>query len=77
MMLLYITLIVKMCSQMDSLQELSLMKEFKMVHLNIRSLVHIIDLLNLTLVETNLDIICLTETWLKPDVDSYFELIFD
>lgn len=64
-----------MCSQMDSLQELSLMKEFKMVHLNIRSLVHIIDLLNLTLVETNLDIICLTETWLKPNVDSNLFLI--
>lgn len=59
-----------MSKQLDSLQELCDMKGFFTLHLNIRSLTRKMDLLKLSLLRTDLDLICLTETWLKPDMES-------
>lgn len=59
-----------MSIKLDSLHELNLIKGFKTVHLNIRSLVRKIELLRFVLINVDLDLICLTESWLKPDLAS-------
>ena len=50
-------------------------REIRLAHLNVRSLVPSLDDVNVLLADNDLDILCVTETWLQPDLDSRF-LIF-
>ena len=47
----------------------------RLAHLNVRSLVPSLDDVNILLEDNDIDILCITETWLQPDLDSRF-LIF-
>ena len=50
----------------NTFSDLDNLKGFKMVHLNIRSLVKKIDQIRLLTEGTNLDVLTISETWLKP-----------
>ena len=47
----------------------SLSKGLKIAHLNIQSLRNKIDHLNILLHDNNIDILCITETWLTNEID--------
>ena len=57
-------------NHISSFKDLSQRKGVKIVHLNIRSLLPKIDQLRQILVEAKIDIITLSETWLKPEIDT-------
>ena len=57
-------------SNIKTFDQLSEAKGLKLVHLNVRSLVRKIDQLRLTLQNSKIDIITISETWLTPKVDS-------
>ena len=52
----------------DTLKALDSIKGLKLVHWNVRSLPKKIDQIRVMLAETSLDIVTLSETWLKPDL---------
>ena len=54
----------------ESLEQLSMMKGIKMVHLNIRSLFKKIDQLRILLHDSDIDFFTVLETWLKPHIHS-------
>lgn len=53
---------------LDSIDDLNKFKGFKLISLNIRSLLPKINLLRLDMVNTDVDVFTLNETWLKPTV---------
>ena len=59
-----------MDSTIHNFYDLSKAKGVKIVHLNIRSLFKKIDQLRLILIDSNIDIITLSETWLHQNIDS-------
>ena len=50
----------------DNTQEYVVMNNFSVVHYNIQSILNKVDVLGTEL--KNFDIICLTETWLNPNI---------
>ena len=59
-----------MDNEVKDIEALSKVKGFKLVHLNVRSLVKKIDQVRILLGEANLDVITLSETWLSEAVHS-------
>ena len=55
--------------------ELAVGQTLRLAHLNVRSLMPSLDDVNTLLGDNNIDVMCVTETWLQPDMDSQF-LIF-
>ena len=53
-----------------SFADLSAVKGFKVAHLNIRIIVKKIDQIRILLQNTSIDIFTLSETWLKPNLQS-------
>ena len=51
-----------------SLNEMHDLKGFKIIHLNIRSLMQEIDSVRLDILQHDLDILCLSETWLHEKI---------
>lgn len=49
---------------------MSLIKGLTFVHLNVRSIINKIDLIRLLLTDSNIDCLCLTETWLKEIISN-------
>ena len=54
----------------NTFDELSAVKGFKIAHLNVRSIVKKIDQLRVLLHDSSVDIITFSETWLKPHIHS-------
>ena len=59
-----------MDNTVDNFEALSLLKGFKLVHMNVRSLSKKIDQIKLLLADSNLDVITMSETWLSDSVHS-------
>ena len=59
-----------MMANIDTLDALQLVKGFKLVHMNVRSLVKKIDQIRIMLHESNLDVLSFSETWLKPHINT-------
>ena len=57
-------------ANINSLEDLHATKGFKIIHLNVRSLPKNIDQLRLMLHDSNLDVITLSETWLKTHLST-------
>ena len=55
-----------------SLNEMHDLKGFKIIHLNIRSLMQQIDSVRLDILQHDLDILCLSETWLHEKIHDTF-----
>ena len=55
---------------MNTIQDLSQLKGFKLLHLNVRSLPKKIDQIRIMFHEMNLDVITFSETWLNDAVNS-------
>ena len=53
-----------------NIEGLNTLKEFKVVHFNVRSLPKKIDQLRVLFLGSNIDVITLSETWLKPSLNS-------
>ena len=66
----YILVLDIMDSKIDSLTDLSKVKGFKLVHLNVRSLTKKIDQVRLMFSGLNLDVLTISETWLNKSVSS-------
>lgn len=54
--------------QLSLLSELNAFKGFKVLSLNVRSLLPKINILRLDLGDIHFDVLALSETWLKPDI---------
>ena len=57
-------------AKVDSLDSLQMVKGFKMVHLNVRSLPKKIDQIRLMMHDSNLDVLTFSETWLKSHLNT-------
>ena len=59
-----------MDNEISTIRGLSELKGFKLLHLNVRSIIKKIDQIRIMFHESNLDVITLSETWLSEDVNS-------
>ena len=55
---------------LDSLYALGAVKGLKFVHMNVRSIVTKIDQLRTLLFDSKIDVVSVSETWLKPHLNT-------
>ena len=60
----------QMAAQPQNLHELSETKGFKIIHIKIRSLLPKIEQLKILFAHSKIDVISVSETWLKPGIDT-------